>query len=64
TLGYTLPNSVLKKVNMTRFRVYATIEDPFIWSKSDMLKGMDPENNATDKFPLYKTIVFGINASF
>ncbi len=64
TLGYTLPNSVLKKVNMTRFRVYATIQNPFIWSKSDMLKGMDPENNATDKFPLYKTIVFGINASF
>lgn len=64
TLGYTLPKSVLNKINMTRFRVYATIQNPFIWSKSSLLKGMDPENNASDQFPLYKTIVFGINASF
>ena len=64
TLGYTLPKSVLQKVKMSKFRVYATIQNPFIWSKSDVLDKMDPENNASDKFPLYKTIVFGINASF
>ena len=64
TLGYSLPKSVLNKINMTRFRIYATVQNPFIWSKSDMLKGMDPENNASDKFPLYRTLVFGVNASF
>lgn len=64
TLGYTLPKKCLEKLNMTRLRVYATITNPFIWSKSDMLNGMDPESNANDAFPLYKTIVFGINASF
>lgn len=64
TLGYNLPKGLLKKVQMSKFRIYATIQNPFIWSKSDMLKGMDPENNASDKFPLYKTIVFGVNASF
>ncbi len=64
TLGYSVPQKLLKKLNMSRLRIYATITNPFIWSKSDMLKGMDPENNASDKFPLYKTLVFGINASF
>lgn len=64
TLGYTVPRKVLKKIGMSRLRVYGTITNPFIWRKSDMLKGMDPENNASDRFPLYKTIVFGINASF
>ena len=64
TLGYTLPSSWLKKIGMSRLRVYATVTNPFVWSKSDMLDGMDPENSASDKFPLYKTLVFGINASF
>lgn len=64
TVGYTLPRKALKKIGMTRLRVYGTITNPFIWRKSDMLKGMDPESNASDKFPLYKTLVFGINASF
>ena len=64
TLGYTVPRTALRKIGMSRLRVYATITNPFIWRKSDMLKGMDPENNASDRFPLYKTIVFGINASF
>lgn len=64
TVGYTLPQNWLKKLHMSRLRVYATITNPFIWSKSDMLDGMDPENGASDSFPLYKTIVFGINASF
>ena len=64
TLGYTLPGSWIKKLGMSRFRVYATVTNPFVWSKSDMLDGMDPENSASDKFPLYKTLVFGINASF
>lgn len=64
TVGYTVPKKLLDKVNMSRLRVYATIHNPFIWSKHDQLKGMDPENNASDKFPLYRTIVLGVNASF
>jgi len=64
TLGYTLPDKLVKKLSMSRLRVYATITNPFIWRKSDMLDGMDPENSASDAFPLYKTLVFGINASF
>ena len=64
TLGYTFPQKLVQKLNMSKLRAYATITNPFIWCKSEMLKGMDPENNASDSFPLYKTIVFGVNVSF
>lgn len=64
TLGYTLPRKFAEKLSMSRLRVYATITNPFIWSKEEMLDGMDPENNASDSFPLYKTLVFGVNVSF
>ena len=64
TLGYTIPSKQLKKIGMSKLRFYGTITNPLIWRKDDQLKGMDPENNASDKFPLYKTIVVGLNASF
>lgn len=64
TLGYTLPSRCLRSIGLSRLRVYATVTNPFIWSKSEMLNGMDPENNASDSFPLYKTLVFGLNLSF
>ena len=63
TLGYNLPKNVLKKLNMSKLRVYATINNPFIFVKDGMLKGLDPENTSSD-FPLFKTIVFGVNCSF
>ena len=65
TLGYTFQRSVLQKLGMTKLRLYGTITNPLILSKEHkLLKGMDPESNASDKFPLYKTLVFGVNVSF
>ncbi len=64
TLGYTLPKKALKKISLSKLRFYGTVTNPFIYAKSDMLKGMDPESGASDSFPLYKTIVIGLNASF
>ena len=65
TLGYTVPSALLKKMNMSKLRLYATITNPFIWAKEhDLLKGMDPESNCSDEFPLYRTLVFGVNVSF
>lgn len=64
TLGYTFPKKLISNIGLSRLRVYATITNPFIWAKSDMLDGMDPENNASASFPLYKTLVFGLNVSF
>lgn len=65
TLGYTLPSALLKKMSISKMRLYATITNPFIWAKEhDLLKGMDPESNCSDEFPLYRTLVFGLNVSF
>ena len=65
TLGYTVPEQLLKKIGMTKLRVYGTITNPLIIAKEhDLLKGMDPESNCSDQFPLFRTLVFGVNASF
>lgn len=57
TLGYTLPKSVLKVTGMTRARVYATVNDPLYWVKSDFQKGYDPEGNQ-------RSITIGLNLNF
>jgi hypothetical protein len=64
TLGYTLPNSLLRRVNISNLRIYSTVYNTFIFTKSHLLKGTDPETGASDSFPLYKQLVFGINISF
>ncbi len=64
TLGYTLPKKLTSKINMSRARVYATVHNPFIFTKSHLLEDVDPETGADDSFPMYKQIVFGVNVSF
>ena len=64
TLGYTLPQNVLKKVGMQNLRVYATITNPIVIAKSDLLKDYDPENAGSFNYPLTKQFVFGVNISF
>lgn len=64
TLGYTLPERTGKKAKLSRCRVYATMFNPIIFTKSHLLKGMDPESGASDEFPLYRQMVFGVNLSF
>ncbi len=64
SLGYTLPKQWVAKLNMTRCRIYGTVSNPFIFTKEKLLKDVDPETGASDSFPLYKQIVFGVNVSF
>lgn len=64
TLGYSIPQGLKNKWGLSRMRVYGTIYNPFIFTRSSMLKGVDPENGGADSFPLYKQVVFGINLSF
>ena len=64
TLGYTLPQSVSRKVLMEKCRFYATAYNPFLYVKDKELGGTDPETNGSDAFPLYKQFVFGINVTF
>ncbi len=64
TLGYTLPQSVVGKVGLSRLRVYGTASDPWIYTESKYLKNYDPERGGADEFPLAKQLVFGVNITF
>ena len=57
TVGYTLPKSLLKTVGLSKVRVYATVNDPLYWGKSDFQKGWDPEGNQ-------RSFTFGVNLNF
>lgn len=64
TLGYTLPKTVLKYAGIEKCRFYATITNPFVIAKSDLLKDYDPEMNGSLKYPLAKQFVCGVNVTF
>ncbi|PTN09524.1 TonB-linked SusC/RagA family outer membrane protein [Mangrovibacterium marinum] len=64
TLGYTFPKKTLNTLRLSNLYLYGTLYNPFVFAKSDILDGVDPETNASDSFPLYKQVVFGVNVSF
>lgn len=57
TVGYTLPKATLKKLGIGNLRIYATVNDPLYWVKSDYQKGYDPENNQ-------RSVTAGISVKF
>lgn len=71
--GYTLPDQILKHVNLKNIRIYASAYNLLTFTK---LKYMDPEfyiNNDTNKsgltdlgynYPINKTFTLGINVKF
>jgi len=64
TLGYTLPTSISSKLWMTKLRIYATAQNPIIWSK---YKLFDPEragNVTSGEMPSYRLFLGGIEVSF
>jgi TonB-linked SusC/RagA family outer membrane protein len=63
TLGYSMPDDFIQKVGLNSMRLYATAYNPFVFSRSHLLKNVDPENGGSDSFPLFKQVIFGINLS-
>ncbi|MGF7230134.1 TonB-dependent receptor [Arachidicoccus sp.] len=71
TLGYTLPKNILKRASISRFRVYATLNNIYNFTK---YKGYDPEvaNSSgvlgggvdDSAYPRTKGFVFGVNLTF
>jgi len=65
TLGYTLPKSVVKLLNITNFRIYANVLNPFVFSK---YQGFDPEwagaSMGKDNGPATITYQLGVNVKF
>lgn len=61
TLGYTLPNNLMKRAGIEKLRIYTTLTNPLVIAKSSLLKGYDPEMNGSLNYPLTKQFVFGLN---
>lgn len=73
TIGYTLPASIIKKLNLSKVRIYATGQNVFTFTK---YKGWDPEvnsdaysTNVTQGIDFYsapqaKTFILGVNIGF
>lgn len=64
TLGYTLPSSLLDRLSIGDLRVYATVQNPFIFTKYD---GWDPENAGRNHWGaafMSRTYMAGLNLSF
>lgn len=57
SVGYTLPRQILKTIGVSNVRVYATVNDPLYFVKSDFQKGYDPEDNQ-------RSLTFGLNVNF
>ncbi len=62
-LGYTLPEKWMRKLNISKARVYVGAENLVTWSKLDM-DHLDPETTDPMAYPLLKTVRFGVNVSF
>ncbi|MCE5345557.1 MAG: TonB-dependent receptor [Bacteroidales bacterium] len=60
TLGYTIPERILSKIDMHKLRIYATAQNPYMhkncWS-------IDPEGLGFN-VPSVKTFIVGLSASF
>jgi len=60
TLGYTLPKNLIKRVGITKLRMYVTVQNGFCWTK---FPGTDPESGENFNVPTPRTFMFGINMS-
>ena len=71
TLGYSLPQQLLKHAGIKRLRVYATGTNLFCWTN---YSGQDPEVNISSNnmvmgydrsaYPKSRSWVFGLNVTF
>lgn len=61
SLGYSLPPAVLQKAFMTKFRVYASVQNPFVFTD---FPGTDPEGAAGFNEPSVTTYLLGVNVTF
>ncbi len=65
TLGYTLPNELVKRLKIDKLRVYVAADNVALWSSR---KGLDPRQSytasTTARYTQIRTISGGINLSF
>ena len=64
TLGYTFPRSLLQKLKLNNFRVYATATNPFTFSDYQGFDTEWTEQNTYGTAVSSATYLFGVNLSF
>lgn len=66
-LGYTLKPEVAKRIGMNKLRLYASVQNAFVFTK---YSGLDPETNTSgagvdyNGNPQLRTFTFGLNLGF
>lgn len=61
-LSYSLPEKWIKHVYMTQCRFFVNANNLVTWDHLDNL--VDPESNGSNKYPICKTVNFGVNIQF
>jgi TonB-linked SusC/RagA family outer membrane protein len=62
-LGYTLPKTVLQRINVSKIRFYVSGEN--LHTFSNYRKGWDPEvNTGANFYPIITNYTFGLNVTF
>lgn len=62
TLGYTVPQQIIDKINLRSVRLYASAND--VLSLSQYLGGWDPELSGVGSYPITSSFIFGIAVKF
>lgn len=66
-LGYTIPQSLVNKIKVTRARVYLQAQNPFYWTKCELSEFNMKADFAGTTVPTWnatRTIVLGVNLNF
>ena len=61
-LFYNLPAKWINKVGMSSCRLYVNANNLITWDHLDDL--VDPESNGSNRYPICKTVNFGLNVTF
>lgn len=61
-LSYNLPVKWIKHVGMTDCRLFMNANNLVTWDKLDGL--VDPESNGSNRYPIMKSVNFGVNIKF
>lgn len=61
-LSYSLPLQFIKKLYMSECRLYVNANNLVTWDKLDGLT--DPESQGSNRYPIMKTVNFGVNVKF
>lgn len=64
TLGYTLKKSLIGKFNLNHFRVYATVQNPFLITNFTGFDPEQPQGSLGGSDFITRNFIFGVNVSF